>query len=114
MTAFATAVYTVVRRIPLGRVMTYAEVARAIGRPRAMRAVGNALHHNPDMKHIPCHRVVRSNGTVGGYIHGVEKKRALLMKEKIPMKGRKIDWEEYSKKSKRKVPNNARNPKAMS
>lgn len=74
-------VYHVVATIPRGRAMTYAQVARAIGKPNAMRAVGNALNRNPFAPRVPCHRVVRSDGTIGGFAHGTAKKKALLRKE---------------------------------
>ena len=67
--------------IPRGEVRTYAWVAREIGRPRAVRAVGSALGRNPVPVLLPCHRVVRSDGTIGEYIAGVEMKRALLARE---------------------------------
>lgn len=80
---FADAVHAVVRRIPKGSVMTYAEVAQAAGRPRAFRAVGNILTKNRS-KDIPCHRVIRSDGELGGYAWGADKKRAILKKEGYP------------------------------
>ena len=61
--------------------MTYAEVARAAGYPGAARAVGNALNKNHDPS-VPCHRVIRSDGNVGGYNRGTEQKIKLLRKEK--------------------------------
>lgn len=73
--------YEEVRKIPRGETRTYKQIAEAIGRPKAFRAVGNALHKNPDLKTIPCHRVVRSDGKMGGYLFGSEKKKALLAKE---------------------------------
>ena len=79
--AFTARVYAVVAGIPRGKVMTYREVARAAGRPNAYRAVGNIMHNNPDMKRVPCHRVVRSDGTVGGYARGAARKVALLRRE---------------------------------
>ena len=78
--SFTEAVYQVVRKIPRGKTMTYAQVARAIGKPGAVRAVGNALNKNHDPK-IPCHRVIRSDGKIGGYNAGISKKRAFLLKE---------------------------------
>jgi O-6-methylguanine DNA methyltransferase len=81
LTPFQKAVYRAVARIPTGNTMTYAQVARAIGRPRAARAVGNALNTNPFAPKVPCHRVVRSDGTIGGFASGTLKKRALLRKE---------------------------------
>lgn len=81
-TPFMRAVYHVVAVIPRGSVMTYAQVARAVGRPRAVRAVGTALNRNPLAPDVACHRVVRSDGTVGGFAHGTETKAALLDAER--------------------------------
>ncbi len=81
MKSFTEKVYAVVAKIPKGSVMTYAEVARRAGRPRAYRAVGNIMNKNPDTKKVPCHRVVRSDGTPGGYARGTKKKIALLRRE---------------------------------
>lgn len=80
-TAFQNAVYRVVRRIPRGKTMTYAQVARAIGRPKAVRAVGNALNVNPYAPHVPCHRVIRSDGSIGGFASGTAAKKKLLRAE---------------------------------
>lgn len=72
-------VLAVVREIPFGGVLTYADIARRIGSPLAARAVGNAVGHNPAPIVVPCHRVVRSDGTLGGYSGGgPEYKRRLL------------------------------------
>jgi methylated-DNA-[protein]-cysteine S-methyltransferase len=71
-------VLRVTSRIPFGRTATYTEVADRIGRPRAARAVGNALGSNPIPIVIPCHRVLRSGGALGGYGGGVERKQLLL------------------------------------
>lgn len=79
-TPFQRAVYDVVRGIPEGSTLTYADVAARIGKPRAVRAVGNALNKNYDPD-IPCHRVVRSDGTTGGYNRGEAAKRARLRAE---------------------------------
>ena len=81
MKDFSKKVYAVVKKIPKGKVMTYKQVAKAAGNERAFRTVGNILHNNPDLKNIPCHRVVRSDGKVGGYRYGTRKKMALLKKE---------------------------------
>lgn len=83
MHSFAEKVCAIVARIPRGRTLTYKEVARRAGRPRAYRAVGNILNKNPDPKRIPCHRVIRSDGSVGGYAWGAKKKRLLLEKEGV-------------------------------
>lgn len=78
---FAEKVYDVVRKIPEGKTLTYGEVARRAGNPRAARAVGNILNKNYNPE-IPCHRVIRSDGTTGGYNRGEAKKRQLLKREK--------------------------------
>jgi len=76
-------------RIPKGQVSTYKRIAEKIGKPRAYRAVGNALHKNPLAPIVPCHRVVKSDGTFGGEKKGAEARRYLLEKEGIPIvKGR--------------------------
>jgi methylated-DNA-[protein]-cysteine S-methyltransferase len=68
-------------RIPAGRVTTYAEVAARAGSPRATRAAGNALHNNPVAIVVPCHRVLRTDGSLGGYGGGVSVKEWLLQHE---------------------------------
>lgn len=78
MTPFALKVYKVVLTIPLGEVRTYKWVAKKIGRPKAYRAVGQALKNNPYPLIIPCHRVVRSDDEIGGYAFGFKAKRLLL------------------------------------
>ncbi|MCP6720081.1 MAG: MGMT family protein [Patescibacteria group bacterium] len=87
MRLFSEKVHLIIRNIPRGRVATYREVARAIGRPRAARAVGNALNRNPySSKRVPCHRVVRSDGLVGGYAKGVKAKIKMLEEEGIEIR----------------------------
>ena len=81
-TEFELAVYRELQRIPYGRTMTYAEVARAVGRPKAFRAVGNANAANPLSLVIPCHRVVAAGGKIGGYGGGTSMKKRLLMMER--------------------------------
>ncbi|MCB9805751.1 MGMT family protein [Candidatus Nomurabacteria bacterium] len=81
MKTFTDRVYDVVRKIPKGKVLTYKEVAKKSGSEKAVRAVGNILNKNYDPK-IPCHRVVRSDGKIGGYNRGASKKVNLLKKEK--------------------------------
>ncbi len=76
----------VVSKIPKGKTMSYAEVARAAGSPKAYRAVGNIMHNNPDPAHIPCHRVIKSDGSAGGFASGTPKKIALLRKEDVKVK----------------------------
>jgi methylated-DNA-[protein]-cysteine S-methyltransferase len=79
---FARRVLNYTSRIPYGRAATYGEVARDIGAPKASRAVGNALAGNPIPVVIPCHRVLRSGGALGGYGGGIERKEFLLSLEK--------------------------------
>lgn len=76
-TNFQTAVWRALLRIPEGRFASYGEVARAIGKPRAVRAVGTAVGANPCAFLIPCHRVIRGNGEIGGYRWGLTRKRAI-------------------------------------
>ena len=65
-------------RIPLGKAVTYEDVARHIGMPNAQRAVGNAVGHNPIPFLIPCHRVIRKMGEFGNYGEGPQRKKAIL------------------------------------
>src|SRR3989338_4885046 len=88
-------VYSKLKLIPEGKVTTYKEIAKAIGNPKAFRAAGNACNKNPEAPRVPCHRVVSSNGSIGGYAFGLKKKIALLKKEGIEFKNNKvIDFEE--------------------
>ncbi len=80
-TAFQEQVWHALRAIPAGRTSTYTEIAVAVGRPKAVRAVAAACAANPTAVAIPCHRVVRSNGDVSGYRWGVARKKELLARE---------------------------------
>ena len=82
-TPFQRRVYEAILRIPKGQVRTYAQVARIIGKPKAARAVGQALRRNRWAPKIPCHRVISSDGTVGGYSGpgGLAAKRRFLRQE---------------------------------
>jgi len=80
-TAFQEAVWQELRRIPPGETRSYAQIAAAIGRPGAVRAAGSANGANNVAVLIPCHRVVKSDGSIGGYAYGPEIKRALLERE---------------------------------
>ena len=82
MKSFKEKVLEVVKNIPKGKTMTYSEVAKKAGSPKAYRAVGNILNKNYNPL-IPCHRVIRSDGSIGGYNRGSKKKEELLRKEKI-------------------------------
>ncbi len=86
---FQKMVFALCAQIPEGSVSTYSEIARAMGKPKACRAVGNALNKNRSSK-VPCHRVVKRNGSVGGFAHGTGKKMALLSDEGIEIKQGKI------------------------
>lgn len=84
--SFTQRVITTVRAIPAGETRTYQEVAALAGRPHAYRAVGTILHHvwqTDRGRTIPCHRVIRSDGTLGGYGGGNEEKRRRLEQEKV-------------------------------
>ncbi len=83
VTPFERKVYEAVLKIPKGQVRTYGQIARAIGRPKAARAVGQALKRNQWAPKIPCHRVISSSGDLGGYSApgGPARKRRLLKKE---------------------------------
>ncbi len=80
-TAFQRRVWQALQAIPVGKKVTYAEVARRIGTPKAVRAVASACAANNLAVAIPCHRVVRSDGSLSGYAWGVERKRVLLDRE---------------------------------
>jgi AraC family transcriptional regulator of adaptative response/methylated-DNA-[protein]-cysteine methyltransferase len=80
-TAFQEAVWRELRRIPLGETRSYADIARAVGDPNATRAVGTANGSNPVAVLVPCHRVIRSDGTLGGYAGGLDRKKKLLAAE---------------------------------
>ena len=81
-TAFQRRVWEALRTIPFGETKTYTEVARAIGQPRAIRAVARACATNPVSIVVPCHRVVRAGGALAGYRWGIERKEALLEQER--------------------------------
>ena len=82
-TNFQLKVWNYLKKIPKGKVKTYLEVAKAIGKPKAFRAVANAIGKNPYPPKIPCHRVIRSDGSLGGYSGkgGISEKRRLLNSE---------------------------------
>ncbi len=80
-TAFQQKVWQQLREIPCGSTMSYSQVATAVGRPTAARAVAGACAANPIAVVIPCHRVIAADGTMGGYRWGIERKRRLLQAE---------------------------------
>ena len=87
-TKFQLKVWNYLKKIPKGKAKSYLEVAKGIGKPKAFRAVANAVGKNPYPPLIPCHRVIRSDGSLGGYSGkgGIKEKRRLLLKEKVKLK----------------------------
>jgi methylated-DNA-[protein]-cysteine S-methyltransferase len=85
LTSFQARVYNAVKAIPRGQVRSYKWVARKIGSPRACRAVGNALNKNPFAPVVPCHRVVKSDGSLGGFAKGAKAKLRLLKAEGLTL-----------------------------
>ena len=82
-TQFQLKVWSYLKKIPKGKLKTYAQVAKDIGKPKAVRAVANAIGKNPFPPKIPCHRVIRSDGKIGGYSAkgGIKTKKKLLKNE---------------------------------
>jgi len=80
-TPFQRAVWQALQRIPYGHTSTYGDIARAIGNPKAVRAVGAAIGLNPHTIVVPCHRVVGANGSLTGFAGGLERKKHLLLHE---------------------------------
>lgn len=77
-TEFQTQVWTALQNIQAGSTTTYSEIAQKINKPKAVRAVGTAVGRNPICIMVPCHRVLASNGSLGGFVAGLERKQALL------------------------------------
>ncbi len=90
MKNFDERVWELLKKIPRCKVSTYKEIAIALGNERAARAVGNACNANPFAPKVPCHRVVKSNGKLGGFAKGIAKKRVLLEREGIKIKNSQI------------------------
>jgi methylated-DNA-[protein]-cysteine S-methyltransferase len=76
-------VYDLLLKIPVGKVSTYGDLAKSLGKPLASRTIGRILGKNPNPIKVPCHRIVMSNGKLGGYAYGNERKRELLEREGI-------------------------------
>lgn len=96
MNNFTEKIWACAKKIPRGKVISYEGLARMAGSPRAARAVGNAMRKNlfrdPRLyKDVPCHRVVRSDGSVGGFARGTEAKINLLRKEGVKIINKKVD-----------------------
>ena len=92
--SFAEQVYRITAQIPKGKVVTYGAIAHQL-HCRAYRAVGQALNKNPYAPRVPCHRVISSDGSLGGFASGVRKKMKMLKKEGIPINKDKIDLEKF-------------------
>ena len=86
--------YESLKKVPKGKVTTYKEIAKSLG-INAYRAVGNAMHNNKNAPIIPCHRVVKSNGEVGGYVKGKKLKIKMLRAEGIEIKNDRIDLKKF-------------------
>ena len=112
MVSFAERVYDVTKKIPRGNVSTYGELARALG-TQAYRAVGNALHVNPYAPRVPCHRVVCSDGRLGGFADGVRKKQRLLENEGVAVVCGRVDLRLYSFTFKKERGNSPRSYKML-
>lgn len=95
MQGFNEKAWKIVSKVPRGKVTTYKAVAEKLG-SKAYRAVGNAMNKNPYAPKVPCHRVVKSNGEVGGFASGTKKKIQMLKKEGIEIKNNKINLNKYS------------------
>ena len=90
MTRFQSDCYEALKKVPKGKVITYAGLARMIGRPKAHRAVGSAMNKNPYAPQVPCHRVVKSNGDLGGFATNIEVKIKRLQEEGVMVSDNKI------------------------
>lgn len=88
--SFSEKVLALTSKIPHGKITTYQKIAKKLGNPRASRAVGNALNKNTQLVIVPCHRVVRSDGSIGGYASGLKKKKELLSEEGVKIKNNKV------------------------
>ncbi|MBI4280583.1 MGMT family protein [Candidatus Uhrbacteria bacterium] len=94
--SFAEKVYRLLQKVPAGKLTTYGALAKALGKKGAARAVGQALGKNPQLVRLPCHRVIKNDGSLGGYAEGVRKKMALLRKEGVIIRhGRVIFLEKH-------------------
>lgn len=86
--------YKILKKVPMGKVTTYKEIAKAL-RSKAYRAVGNAMNRNPYAPKVPCHRVVKNDGNIGGFASGTKKKIQMLKKEGIIIEKGKINLDKY-------------------
>ncbi len=91
---FSEKCYSILIKVPKGKVTTYKSLAKAMN-TNAYRAVGNAMNKNPRAPQVPCHRVINSNGKLGGYAQGIKKKIQMLKTEGVRIENNKIDLEKY-------------------
>lgn len=82
--------YSLLKKVPRGKVTTYKEISRKL-KSKGYRAVGNAMNKNPYAPKVACHRVVKSNGEIGGFAHGTKKKIEMLKKEGVEIRNGRID-----------------------
>ncbi len=100
MKTFNEKCYQLLKKVPRGKATTYKEIAHALN-CKAYRAVGNAMNKNPYAPKIPCHRVINSNGNLGGFASGLREKIKLLKQEGIEINNKKIDLNKYLYKFKK-------------
>jgi len=90
VTSFQSQCYEALKKIPSGNVISYGGLAKIVGRPQAYRAVGNAMNKNPYAPEVPCHRVVKSNGDLGGFADDINLKIKRLQEEGVEVANKRI------------------------
>ncbi|HLC54288.1 MAG TPA: MGMT family protein [Candidatus Nanoarchaeia archaeon] len=96
MKSFTERCYTLLKKVPRGKVTTYKALAHALN-TKAYRAVGNAMNKNPYAPQVPCHRVINSDGSLGGFASGIGNKISLLKKEGIVIEDNRINLEKFGR-----------------
>ncbi len=91
---FSFSCYQILKKVPKGKVTTYKALAQALN-TNAYRAVGNAMNKNPYAPQVPCHRVINSNGNLGGFASGIKNKIKMLKEEGVEIQNGKIDLSKY-------------------
>lgn len=94
MKSFNERCYEILKKVPKGKVTTYKEISKKL-KTKGYRAVGNAMNKNPYAPKVPCHRVVKSSGEIGGFAQGTKAKIKILKSEGIEIKNGKIDLKKY-------------------
>ena len=92
--SFSEECYSILRKVPRGKVTTYKALAKELN-TKAFRAVGNAMNKNPYAPIVPCHRVINSDGRLGGFASGIKNKIKMLKNEGIKIKNNEIDLDKY-------------------